>query len=156
MASFLPWINENWFSLIQSIGIVAGLFFTGVTLRHDLRARRVSQYLTLANQHRHLWSALYRHPKLTRLTDPDRDISKDPVSKSEQAYLKLVFVHFHTGWLVAREGSLTPLSTLALDVALFVNLPAPANAWSREKAEFESSFVNFMEEARHRVRRVSR
>lgn len=149
MASFLPWINENWFSLIQSIGIVAGLFFTGVTLRHDLRARRVSQYLTLATQHRHLWSALYRHPKLARLMDPCRDIAKESVSKSEQAYLKLVFVHFHTGWLVAREGSLTPLSTLASDAAGFFNLPAPAIVWAKEKSEFEESFVSFIEEARH-------
>ena len=147
MDSFLPWLNENWFSLIQSIGIVAGLLFTGVTLKHDLRARRVSQYLTLATQHRHLWSALYRHPKLARLMDPKRDIAKEPVTKSEQAYLKLVFVHFHTGWIVAREGSLTPLSTLASDAAVFFNLPAPADAWTAEKNGFESTFVLFMENA---------
>lgn len=152
MDSFLPWINENWFSLIQSLGIVAGLFFTGVTLMHDLRARRVSQYLTLATQHRHLWSALYRHPKLARLMDPNRDVATEPVSKSEQAYLKLVFVHFHTGWIVAREGSLTPLSTLASDVGVFFNLPAPAEAWAAEKTGFESTFVAFMEKARRNNR----
>ena len=147
MDSLVLWLDENWFSLLESLGIVGSLLFTAITLRKDLQAKRVSEYLTLAGQHRRLWGQLHRRPSLARLLDPDRDIATRPVTPEERLFLELAFVHFHTGWLLAREGSLTPMSVLAADAGHFFRLPVPACVWERMKSVLEREFVIFVDDA---------
>ncbi len=103
MAPSRPWLKENWFSLVQTLGIAAGILFTALTLRQDLHERRVSDYLALASQHRELWSQLQGNPRLSRLLAPDRNLVREPVTRDERLFLELTFTHFHTGWLLARE-----------------------------------------------------
>jgi hypothetical protein len=147
MVSLVAWLNDNWFSFLQSVGIGGSLLFTAVTLRKDLQAKRVREYLILAGQHRRLWGQLHRRPKLARLLDPSRDIAMRPVTDEERLFLELAFVHFHTGWLLAREGSLTPMSVLATDAGHFFRLPVPAYVWERTKSVLEPEFVTFVDES---------
>lgn len=147
MVSLVLWLNDNWFSFLQSVGIGGSLLFTAVTLRKDLQAKRVREYLILAGQHRRLWGQLHRRPKLARLLDPDRDLATRPVTHEEGLFLELAFVHFHTGWLLAREGSLTPMSVLATDAGHFFRLPVPAYVWERTKSVLEPEFVTFVDDA---------
>ena len=141
------WLHENWFSLLQSVGIGGSLLFTAFALRKDLQAKRVSEYLTLASQHRRLWSNLHRRPGLAQVLAPERDLATQPVTNEEWLFLELVFVHFHTGWLLAREGSLTPMSVLAMDAGEFFQLPAPARVWEKVKTAKEPEFVRFIDDA---------
>jgi len=147
MVSLVLWLNDNWFLFLQSVGIGGSLLFTAVTLRKDLQAKRVTEYLTLASQHRRLWGQLHRRPSLARLLDSDRDIQARPVTNQERLFLELAFVHFHTGWLLAREGSMTPMPVLAADAGHFFRLPVPASVWERTKNVMEPEFVNFIENA---------
>ena len=147
MVSLVLWLNDNWFSFLQSVGIGGSLLFTAVMLRQDLQAKRVSEYLTLASQHRRLWGQLHRRPRLARLLDPQRDIEARPVTNEERLFLELAFVHFHTGWLLAREGSLTPMHVLAADAGHFFRLPVPAYVWERTKSVLEPEFVTFVDDA---------
>lgn len=147
MVSLVLWLNDNWFSFLQSVGIGGSLLFTAFTLRQDLQAKRVHEYLTLASQHRRLWGQLHRRPKLARLLDAERDLAASPVTSQERLFLELAFVHFHTGWLLAREGSLTPMAVLAADAGHFFRLPVPASVWERTKNVMEPEFVNFIEDA---------
>jgi len=55
VASFLSWLKDNWFSLLQSGGIVLGLLDTAITLIRDAKDRRRSDVLALMQQHRDLW-----------------------------------------------------------------------------------------------------
>ena len=147
MASRVLWLKENWFSLFQSAGIGASLLFTAVTLRKDLQAKRVREYLTLASQHRRLWGQLHRRRGLAGLLDPHRDIAARPVTNEERLFLELACSHFHTGWLLAREGSLTPLPVLAVDAGHFFRLPVPAQVWDQIKSVLEPEFVTFVDDA---------
>ena len=63
----LHWIAEHWLDLLQSVGIVGGLWFTAYTIRKDERARKVTNMLTVAQHHREIWQQLYERPDLTRL-----------------------------------------------------------------------------------------
>ncbi len=147
MVSLVLWLNDNWFSFLQSVGIGGSLLFTAVILRKDLQAKRITEYLTLASQHRRLWGQLHRRPSLARLLDPERDIQERPVTNQERLFLELAFVHFHTGWLLACEGSLTPMAVLAADAGHFFRLPVPAFVWERTKNVMEPEFVTFIEDA---------
>ena len=148
MDSTLPYLIDHWHSLLESVGIIGGLLFTGITVRRDLEARRVSEQLTLATQHRRLWGQLHRRKSLSRMLEPDRNLEACPVSREEELFLSLSFVHFHTGWLICRdEGSLTPLSVLAADAGHFFRLPVPRAVWQKVRATHQPEFVTFIEES---------
>ena len=142
------WWVEHWHEVLEGVGIVGGLLFTGVTVRHDLQARKITEFLTQASQHRRLWSALHRRPELAHVLDADRDLTARPLSVKERRYLELVMTHFHTGWLIAREGhSLVSLKEVAADAGHFFRLPAPAAVWAEIREIHQPEFVEFVDRA---------
>lgn len=138
------WLRDNSFSLIQTIGIVASLFFTSISLCRDLRARRISDQLTLNQQHRELWSEVNHRPELARALQPDFDPLKTPITLAEEQFLRLVFVHFQNGWLVIKEGSLTTVAALERDTSNFFKLPGPRFVWDQVKNTHDINFVTFV------------
>src|SRR5439155_20149793 len=116
MAGSWEWLANNWFSLIQGLGIICGLLFTAFSIRRDTAARRASDLLSLSERHQELWAELYRSPELRRIRNREVDLLAEPVTAAEEEFLKLVFVHFHVGWLVAQRGALVPMEAVKKDV----------------------------------------
>lgn len=145
------WLNDNWFTILQSLGIAGSLVFTGLALQRDNRARRVSEHLRLSSHHRRLWGEVYRNPQLARMLRLDRNAATDPATEREESFLLLVFVHFQTGWLLAREGSLTTLDALERDAGAFFALPIPGQVWDSMKSAHDPEFVRFIDEAVRRT-----
>lgn len=142
------WWGEHWHEVLEAVGIVGGLLFTGVTLRHDLQARKIAEFLTQASQHRRLWGALHRRPGLSRVLESDRDLHQEPLRIEERRFLELVFTHFHTSWLIALSGhSLVPADVLAADAGHFFKLPAPAAVWTEVRKMHQPEFVAFVDRA---------
>ena len=52
--TWVAWLNDNWFTGLQSLAILSGFIFTCVTLRREDRSRRVSNLLLLTANHREL------------------------------------------------------------------------------------------------------
>jgi hypothetical protein len=147
MAAVEIWLKDNWFTLLQSIGIVSGLIFTGLASRRETKARTVTDLLALTAQHRELWSELHRRPDLFRLIKKDVDLVAEPISAAEHEYLNTVFVHFHTGWLLSRQGVLATEEALAADVKDFFALPIPRHVWNETKHTRDTGFRNFVEQS---------
>ena len=147
MGSLAAWLSDNWVSLFQTLGICGSLLFTAESLRRDVEAKRVSEYLTLNTQHRRLWGQLHQRPQLAHLLDADRSLETRPVTTEERLFLELAFVHFHTGWLVARKGSLIPLRVLSTDAGYFFLLPAPRAVWAQVRTTHQPEFVAFVEDS---------
>ena len=61
------WFSENWFNLFSAVGIIGGLLFTAVSLRSETKTRRISNLLTLTQNHRELWAEMFRRPGLERV-----------------------------------------------------------------------------------------
>jgi hypothetical protein len=142
------WFHENWFNLLQTCGIVAGLVFSALTMRRDVEGRRVSDQIGMAEQHRELWGAMLDNPKLERVLEATRDLQKEPITVSEEQFLISVISHYHTGWLLGRSGgSLVSLQTQALDAGWFFQLPLPAHVWAKVKSAQEPGFRRFIEES---------
>ena len=148
MRAFLVWIEDNWFTLLQGVGIVGGLLFTAVSIRRDTKARRVSDLLTLTEHHRDLWSEVHRRPDLSRVLDSEADLVAKPITAAEEKFLFVAIVHFHTGWQLAREASLLTLDVLAADAHWFFNLPIPRAVWEQAKGDRDPLFVRFVEQSR--------
>lgn len=147
MGAWYSWLEQNWFTLVQSSGIMGSILLTALMLRRDRRTRRVSDLLTLAAHHRDLWGDMHRRPELSRIAAAETDLIGFPITIQEEEYLLLVIMHFYTGFMLAREGSLVTLETMAADAGSFFVLPLPANVWARTRSQRDPAFVRFVDEA---------
>ena len=144
MADLLTWLQQHWFPLVQTVGIIGSLWLTNLSVRAELRSRRIDQALTLAGHHRDLWSEVHRRPELSRLLVEEVDLVAEPITRAEEEFLNVVIVHFQTGWQIAKEGSVLSRDTLALDARAFFSLPLPAAVWGSTLNGRDSEFVGFI------------
>src|SRR5688572_32634486 len=91
--TFLNWIQDNGFTLLQSLGIIGGLFFTGLSLRVDAKVRRVANGFELRKQHREIWSQLYSKPHLRRVLNANEDLARAPVTREEELFVNFLILN---------------------------------------------------------------
>lgn len=145
MTHFADWLTDNWFALLQSLGIICGLLFTAISIRRDTASRRASDLLALSERHQELWAELYRRPELSRIRSKEADLLANPVTALEVEFLRSVFVHFFTGYLLARNGALLQMNAFKADVQNFFSLPIPKAVWRENRDGRDPEFVNFVE-----------
>lgn len=148
MVALLPWVQDNWFTLIQSAGIAASLVYTARSFRHGVADQRTSQRLSLARHHWDLWANAHREPSLRRIMACDPDLVAAPVTVEEREFLLLVIYHFQTCWELGRDGDLVSLDVLRLDAAQFFELPIPRLVWCESRTSRDPRFVAFIEGCR--------
>ena len=139
-------LEANWFPLLQGVGIASGLFFTGISIRREGRARQRSDILLLAQHHREIWAEVHRRPDLGRVLLPDVDLIATPISVAEQEFLNTAIVHFCTGWQLAKDGGTVSVDALRGDVGLFFKLPIPRAVWRDSVGTRDPEFVRFVED----------
>jgi hypothetical protein len=139
------WIAENWFSLVQSVGIVGGLLFTAWSVRIARREGRMANTLSLAGHHRELWAEAHRRPELARLFDAEADLIGHPITVAEREFLDVAVYHFATCFELARSGGPVSLEALELDARSFFAKPLPRSVWKETRDSRDPKFVAFIE-----------
>lgn len=143
----LNWVQDNWFLLLQSLGIIGGLIFTGSALQADAAARRVQNLFTLTKQHRQIWSMLYDRPQLRRVLDPAVDLDEAPVTQDEDLFVRFLIIHLSNSHLAIEAGTFSSPEGLKQDIASFFSLPIPKAVWKRAREIQDKAFVSFVEAA---------
>ncbi len=141
-----PWLAENWFDLLQTVGIVGGLIFTAVSLRKDDRAREIANLLAVNQQYRSIWKELYDQPKLFRVLQRDVNLKDHPVTDEERLFVKQLIVHLDTVRRAMKAGLFVKLEGLQADVREFFSLPIPQAVWEKLKPLQDADFVAFVED----------
>ncbi len=154
MSGFSPWVEANWFNLIQTVGIVGGLWMNAEasnreakSRNRDAKAKEVDNILTLAEHHGNLWSQIEENPRLQRVLSRRVDASKNPVTLTEEVFINKAFVQYLTGWRIVEIGGITTLKELTLDVRWFFTLPLPRAVWEESKGFKNPDFVRFVDRA---------
>jgi len=139
------WISANWFTGLSAIGIVGSLVFTAVSLRSETKTRRIANLLTLTQNHRELWSELFRNPNLTRVLDPTPDLSNHRITRDEKIYLNMVIQHLGSAYEAMKSGLVIKPEGVSQDVRGFFSLPIPLAIWEKVKLLQNDDFVEFVE-----------
>ncbi len=147
MAYFESWLEANWFSAVQTVGIVLGLLFTGLSLRRDTRSRRLSNLLALKEEHRELWSIVHQKPEFARILQRDVDLVASPMTNEEEVFLRQMIVHFAVSWEFIQDGTPLDLGAFRRDAAEIFSLPLPKLAWSRAIRAQNPIFAKFIRNA---------
>jgi hypothetical protein len=164
VAHVLAWVNSNWFSVVQSVGILGGLgglWFTAGYFREDTQARReqanarreanreqkVSNILAFSARHQSLWADTYQHEDLKRILHEQVDLASHPATPIEIEYLRQLAPQLQAGWEIAVLSKPDELEPLALDLADFFSRPLPHFVWKKVKKFRHPKFVEFVERA---------
>jgi len=143
---FLNWFRDNWFDLLQSLGIVGGLFFGGIALVIDAKVRRIGNLFTVTKQHREIWTTLYTRPELKRVVDASVDLTVRPISDEEELFVNLLILHLASSYRAAKAGMFLLRGELRADITAFFSLPIPRAVWERMKVFQDEKFVSFVED----------
>jgi hypothetical protein len=143
---FLNWLQDNWFDLLQSLGIVGGLFFTGISLRIDAKVRRIGNLFTVTKHHREIWTALYTRPELKRIVDASADLKARPISDEEELFVNFLILHLASSYRAGKAGMHLLRSEIRADIVSFFSLPIPRAIWERTKPFQDRDVVRFVDE----------
>lgn len=141
----LNWLSSNWFSTIQSLGIIAGLIFSGISFRNLEAEERTSNLLAIKDQHDALWRTVFERPSLVRVLDPRPDLQESPVTPEEEFFVTMAIAHLNTSYRVLLQGETKPSDAVRQDVRWFFSLPIPKDVWGKIKGRQEPAFVQFVE-----------
>jgi len=142
----MDWMSHNWFALIQTGAVAAGLLLTGTAIMFEARARRVGNLIQLTQQHRDLWECMYSEPELARILDPGADLAKVGVTAEEEMFVVFIILHLSSTYYGMRSGFFRKPHGLRKDIERFFALPIPRAVWEKVKALQDAPFVKFVEQ----------
>jgi hypothetical protein len=147
---FLGLVQDNWFLLLQSLGIISGFFFTALALVIDIKVRRIGNLFEVTKQHREIWTALYSRPDLKRVVNASADITANPITDEEEMFVTFLILHLSSSYRAAKAGVFKLPGELKSDVAAFFALPIPRAVWEKTKSFQDPRLVHFVEECLRR------
>lgn len=139
------WLVHHGESLLESIGIIGGLIFTGVGLHRDSRARRVGNLFTITQHHRELWQMASRNAALARMLDEERDALREPPNQEERIFVRSLILHLGTVYRAIKLDEMLRPKGMESDVRSFFSKPVPRDVWKDEKHFQDDDFVAFVE-----------
>ena len=148
LANMGAWFAAHWFDFLQSAGIIGALVLNLAALREQGTARRVSNLITLTQQHREIWREHLRRPDLHRVRQRTVDLTASPVTPAEETFVKFIIVHLVTAYRASLLGETAEIGKIAEDVRECFSLPIPAAVWEKFKSVQADDFVKFVEDSR--------
>jgi hypothetical protein len=149
------WWDENWFSLVQTIGIVSGLVLGAAALwadmkarREDASARRVETLMLTTQYHRDIWGRILDEGSLNRVLDPTADLDSQPLSEEERMLCTFLILHLFATFEARKAGVFRIDWADSHDVGELFSLPVPSTVWNLVKPYQSEEFVEFVEGAR--------
>lgn len=146
MLTVLGWMAQHGFDLLSAVGIVSGLGFTAASFREDIRSRRLTNLVTLTQQHRDIWEESQSNPNLARIRDSNADLYTKPVTADETQFVMLLMFHLYCWHRAILGGEVSVLEGLEQDVRSFFTRPIPRYVWNERKAFFDTDFRHFVDD----------
>lgn len=141
----MEWFGSNWFNLLQTTGIVAGLFFTGRSFLLDTKIRRISNLLNITEHHRSIWQQVFEKPRLLRVLSAEPKLDAKPITLEERVFVNLIILHL-TAVLTAIKGKVHEKpSGQDEDLREFFSLPIPNRVWNDSRKFREPEVVAYLD-----------
>ncbi|MBK8092220.1 MAG: hypothetical protein IPK32_09660 [Verrucomicrobiaceae bacterium] len=139
------WLVHHGESLLESIGIIGGLIFTGIGLHRDSKARRIENMISLTQQHRDIWSRVMDAPELAGVQEAGRDLVKEPPTDRERLFMRSLILHLSTVYRAVKMDELLKPHGMERNVCVFFSAPLPLRVWTEIREFQDPDFVVFVE-----------
>lgn len=141
----IAFITRNWIDILQSTGIIAGLFTSAYTIHKNAQVQRVQNLFTLTKNHREIWNQVVERPDLARILDPNPDLRQDPITNAERLFVLFLILHLASSFEATKHGMYFAEQGLRADICDFFALPIVQLIWDDAKKYQQSEFVRFVE-----------
>lgn len=143
----MPWESfaGHWSSILSDVGIIAGLFFSGLGFWRDARVRRAQTLLEITKLHRELWSRFDERPELAGLFDKSRDLVARPMTSEEVRFANFLFLHIRAAYHAEKAKIYSQPDRLKEDLREIFSYPGPRSAWAKLRPFHDRDFVAFLE-----------
>lgn len=142
---FVEWFGANWFNLLQTVAIVAGLFFTGRSFLVDTRIRRISNLLNITEHHRSIWQQVIDKPNLLRVLNAEAKLDIKPITLEERIFVNLIILHLTAVMAAIRGRVHEQPAGQDEDLREFFSLPIPNKVWKDSKRFREPDVIAYIE-----------
>ena len=151
---------QHGFILLQSVGIIAGLFFSGAAFllaimsyraqarerKAEADERKVQIRFVLLAQRREIWKAVREKPELRRVLDASLPADTIPTLE-ETDFVRDLILHLDASLQAQRAGISFSEPGLAADIRQFFSKPIPHAVWMEVKKYQDPDFVASAEKA---------
>jgi len=155
-----PWIAVHGEKLLQNGAIIASFLLSFAAymlnvsvLREEKNSRRISNLITLTEQHRGIWRDSLRREFL-RVNDAKADLHVHGVTDAEENFVNSVVNHLAACFQAIRAKEVAPFGDVEADAGRFFSLPIPAAVWRKIKFAQDGDFVAFVERAIQKARGI--
>jgi hypothetical protein len=142
----IAFITRNWIDILQSIGIIGGLFTSAYTIHKDTEVQRVQNLFALTKNHREIWSQIVEKPELARVLDPTPDLKRHSITDTERLFVLFLILHLASSFEATKHGMYFAERGLRADVREFFTLPIPLTIWNESKQYQQPDFRLFVDE----------
>lgn len=140
-------IAAHWFDLLQTTGILVGLFATAHTIRADTKERKIGNLFALTKAHREIWSRLYDREELGRVLAPVVNLSREPATPEEELFVHTLILHLRTAFKARDLGMQFDDDAVEADIRQFFSRPIPRAVWEQTKVFQDREFIEFVDRA---------
>jgi hypothetical protein len=146
------WLQQNWFNLFGTFGVIGSLWFTALSLRATAETQRVANLLALTERHGDLWAEFGRNPGLARILEKSANVEAEPVTPEESEFVTRLFLHLSSVYRAMQADLTIRPDGLREDIAAFFALPVPVAVWKAVRRLQDEDFVLFVERCLDRDR----
>jgi hypothetical protein len=132
--------------ILNAIGVVAGLLFTGLSFQKDSKARRMENFISITEHHRDIWTLVLDRPGLKRILRDDVDLEEQSVTDEEQLVSTLIILHVQ----IVHEGVKANLinlekAGLERDLRALLRRPVLKEVWARIRDFQNKDFIRYVD-----------
>lgn len=139
------WLKHDWFTLVQSAGIIGTLLITLYTLRRDAWSRKITNYLSLISYHRDIWRITIEKPQLNRIKSFDQSLTERALTDEERQFLTFVFLHITCSYEMQKHHAMPSIQMLSYDIAELTRAPLVKRFWEENKRYYNDDVVQFID-----------
>jgi hypothetical protein len=143
--------DSDWFTLVQTVGIIASLLFTAYELRRNRASCIAANEIKLIELHRDLWRMTIDQPSLMRPFGHDLKPDELKLSIAESRFVNLLFLHISGAFRLTEAGEVRRTGDFRGDLKELLARPAIRNFWEANQRYHDARFVAFVNSCAPRV-----
>jgi len=136
---------STWFTLLQSVGIIASFGLSAWALRKADKSNKVSNYLSLIQSHRDIWTKTLEDRRFDRVRKKDSSLWTAPITLEERQFLTFIILHITCTFQMLKNGSVVNIEGLQDDLSDLMTMPFFRRHWEETKYLHNQDFRKFVD-----------
>lgn len=135
----------DWFTSLQSLGIILGFFFSGYAIWKDVGVGKLQNYILLVQNHRAVWTMLLDDSRLSRVISQTIPNDEMEITYEESYFLRFLFLHITCSFEMSKRGKIIDIQKDRNDIRDLLSLPLVGLFWEKNGHFYNEDFRNYID-----------